>query len=76
MWSQADTDRQDAVIQKTGLPIKLPAGMEIDQIVAALFLDKKVQAGRVRFVLPTKIGHATVTDTIDNSLVADILTGL
>jgi 3-dehydroquinate synthase len=76
MWSQAETDRQDAVIQKTGLPTQLPAGMEIDQIVAALFLDKKVQAGRVRFVLPTKIGHATVTDTIANTLVADILTGM
>ncbi len=76
MWSQADTDRQDAVIQKTGLPTQLPIGMEIDQIVAALFLDKKVQAGRVRFVLPTKIGHAIVTDTIANTLVADILTGM
>jgi 3-dehydroquinate synthase len=76
MWSQADTDRQSAVIQKTGLPTELPTGLKIDEIVAALFLDKKVQAGRVRFVLPTKIGHATVTDTIANTLVADILTGI
>ncbi len=76
MWSQADTDRQDAVIRKTGLPTKLPTDLKVDEIVAALFLDKKVQAGRVRFVLPTKIGHATVTDTIANALVADILTGM
>jgi 3-dehydroquinate synthase len=76
MWNQADADRQDAVIQKTGLPTKLPANLGIDQMVAALSLDKKVQAGRVRFVLPTKVGHATVTDTIANTLVADILTSM
>jgi 3-dehydroquinate synthase len=55
---------------------KLPADMAIDEIVNALFLDKKVQAGRVRFVLPTKIGHASVTDEIDNALVANILTSM
>jgi 3-dehydroquinate synthase len=76
MWSNLDTERQDAVIRKTSLPTKLPSGLAIEDIVAALFLDKKVQAGRVRFVLPTKIGSACVTDTIDNTLVADILTSM
>jgi 3-dehydroquinate synthase len=76
LWHQTEADRQDAVIQKTGLPTKLPAGMVIDEIVTALLLDKKVQSGRIRFVLPTKIGQATVTDAIDNTLVANILTGM
>jgi 3-dehydroquinate synthase len=74
MWTEADTDRQDAVIRKTGLPTKLPIGLAINDIVTALSLDKKVQAGRVRFVLPTKIGHAIVTDTIENTSVANVLT--
>jgi 3-dehydroquinate synthase len=76
MWSQADADRQNVVIRKTGLPTKLPDGMIIDEIVTALFLDKKVQSGRIRFVLPTKVGQATVTDAIENTLVANILTSM
>ena len=74
MWTAVETDRQDAVIRKTGLPTKLPTGLAINDIVTALALDKKVQAGRIRFVLPTKIGQAIVTDTIENTLVASVLT--
>jgi 3-dehydroquinate synthase len=73
LWSSADADRQDAVIRKTGLPTKLPDGISISDIVTALTLDKKVQSGRVRFVLPTKVGSAHVTDTIENTLVTNIL---
>jgi 3-dehydroquinate synthase len=73
LWSAAAAARQDAVIVKTGLPIKLPPGLSIPAIVTALSLDKKVQAGRVRFVLPTKIGNAIVTDQVEHPLVTDVL---
>jgi 3-dehydroquinate synthase len=72
-WTAADATRQDQVIQNTGLPTALPAGIEIDQIVAALSLDKKVQSGQVRFIIPTKIGAAMVTDRITNQAVAKVL---
>jgi 3-dehydroquinate synthase len=72
-WTAADATRQDQVIQSTGLPIALPAGVQIDQIVAALSLDKKVQSGQVRFIIPTKIGAAMVTDRITNQAVTKVL---
>ncbi len=73
LWTNADAVRQDTVIRNTGLPILLPSGINIDEIVAALSLDKKVQAGQVRFIMPTKIGAAIVTDQITNQDVRDVL---
>jgi 3-dehydroquinate synthase len=73
LWPGTATARQDAVIVKTGLPTKLPPDLSIPDIVAALSLDKKVQAGRVRFVLPTKIGKAIVTDKVEHTLVTTVL---
>jgi len=64
LWEEADTQRQLALIQKTGLPTQVPAGISIDAILASLQTDKKVKAGQVRFVLPTRIGASIVTDQV------------
>lgn len=73
LWSAAEAVRQDAVIKTTGLPTTLPAGLDLSKIVAGLTLDKKVQAGRVRFILPEKIGHVIITDQITNEMVTAVL---
>jgi 3-dehydroquinate synthase len=73
LWSVADAARQDAAIHKTGLPTKLPAGLSIPELVAGLALDKKVQAGKVRFILADRIGHAVITDQIGDAMVASVL---
>lgn len=59
--------RQTALIEKVGLPTRLPSGLDLDQIILSLQSDKKVQAGRVRFVLPREIGAAFVTDEVTSS---------
>ncbi|HEY9618641.1 MAG TPA: 3-dehydroquinate synthase [Microcoleaceae cyanobacterium] len=73
LWSDICAERQLALIAKAGLPIQIPAGIEVDVIVAALQLDKKVQAGQVRFVLPKDIGTAIVTDQVDSQVLRQVL---
>ena len=73
LWTQAESDRQRLLIQKAGLPTQLPAAVNIEAIVAALQTDKKVEAGRVRFVLPTQIGAATVTDQVSAETIRQVL---
>ncbi|MBD1852172.1 3-dehydroquinate synthase [Leptolyngbya sp. FACHB-711] len=73
MWDQESADRQNALIQKTGLPTRLPAGMDLEAIVTALQSDKKVKDGRVRFVLPTAIGSVTVTDQPTAEVIRQVL---
>jgi 3-dehydroquinate synthase len=73
LWEQSASDRQLALIQKTGLPTQLPAGLDIEAILIALQTDKKVEAGKVRFVLPTQIGAAIVTDQVSAPTIRQVL---
>ena len=76
LWQKEDTERQNALIQKTGLPTQLPSGVDIEEIIQALQLDKKVKAGKVRFVLPTEIGVVTVTDEVSSDIIRQVLRGM
>ncbi|AFY47749.1 3-dehydroquinate synthase [Nostoc sp. PCC 7524] len=73
MWQQEETERQNALIQKAGLPTKLPEGLDIEGIIDALQLDKKVKNGKVRFILPTQIGVVTITDEVPADIIRQVL---
>jgi len=73
MWKSADAERQDALIQKAGLPTKLPNVLDIEGILDTLQTDKKVEAGKVRFVIPTQIGAVTVTDQVPADVIRQVL---
>lgn len=72
-WTQAEADRQLAIIRKAGLPVQLPADMDIDAILNALRSDKKVRSGKVRFVLPKGIGEVFITDQVTDDTVRQVL---
>ena len=69
LWSVADQTKQVAIIAKTRLPQSLPSDINQQAIVDSLSTDKKVEAGKVRFVLPTAIGNATLSDLVTGDLV-------
>lgn len=73
LWDHKEAERQDALIKKAGLPTQLPAGIDIEAIVDALQTDKKVKAGKVRFVLPTQIGAVKVTDEVPADVIRQVL---
>ena len=73
MWTREECDRQTALIEKTGLPTKIPAGLDLDAILDSLKSDKKVKDGKVRFVLPQNIGRVTVTDQVSPEVVRTVL---
>jgi 3-dehydroquinate synthase len=72
-WDRETEQRQLVLIQKAGLPTQLPDGLDIEAILDTLQTDKKVAAGRVRFILPTTIGAATVTDQISSEQIRQVL---
>jgi 3-dehydroquinate synthase len=73
MWKPEEAKRQDALIQKAGLPTQLPNVLDIEAILDTLQTDKKVEAGKVRFVLPTQIGAVTVTDQVPADVIRQVL---
>jgi len=73
LWQEEEAQRQDALIQKAGLPTQLPAGLDLEAILDTLQTDKKVQDGKVRFILPTQIGQVTITDQVPRDVIREVL---
>jgi 3-dehydroquinate synthase len=61
------------LIQKTGLPSQLPDGIDIEAILDSLQTDKKVKAGKVRFILPKQIGKVEITDEVPSDTIRQVL---
>lgn len=55
--------------------LKLPTTVKLraKDLLKALRLDKKVKAGKVRFVLPVRVGQVTIKDNVPESKVIAIL---
>ncbi len=57
-----------SVISAAGIPI---GGMKLDPaaVCDAMYFDKKVKSGRLRFVLPDRIGHVVIRDDVPADIV-------
>ena len=49
-------ERSKQALDRLGLPTRVPPGLERERILSAMTLDKKRQSGKLRLVLPTRIG--------------------
>ncbi|MBU2097577.1 MAG: 3-dehydroquinate synthase [Gammaproteobacteria bacterium] len=74
-WLSADDARRArALIERAGLPVSPPEQMTPDQFMDLMAVDKKVQAGKIRFVLMRGIGDAVVESAIAPDLLQQTLT--
>ncbi|MDP9309780.1 MAG: 3-dehydroquinate synthase [Chloroflexota bacterium] len=76
LFSSAALAEQQAVLELFGLPTRLSESIDIEQVMTRIGSDKKVRAKRVRWVLPTEIGAATIRDDVPLDLVMDVLSDL
>jgi len=72
IFGEKELLRLKGVIEKAGLPTEVP-DLKLEQVMQAMEHDKKVLRGRVRFVLPRKIGSVFITDEVNLSLVEKVL---
>jgi 3-dehydroquinate synthase len=71
--STSNLRRVEALLLAFDLPTKAPPTMGFDDFVKHMRHDKKVKAGKIRFILPTGIGSAVVTDDVDDEMLKAIL---
>jgi 3-dehydroquinate synthase len=67
--------RLEKLLKRAGLMTRLPR-LEVKQIMQAMQYDKKVQSGKIRFILPRAIGEVFITNDVNPALVEKILTEL
>jgi 3-dehydroquinate synthase len=66
------TDRQRRLLLGLGLPIEV-AGLDPEQLLAAMQHDKKTEQGQLRFVLPDRLGHVELVAGVDAAMVRQVL---
>jgi 3-dehydroquinate synthase len=67
------TERQVHLLQKFKLPIAPLIDWPIEDLLATMRKDKKAMAGRLRFILPTRLGEVAVFDDVPESDVRAVL---
>ena len=69
----ADASRITALIRAVGLPDRLPAGMDPEEIRSRLKLDKKQEGGTMHFVLIRKMGMPFLNGGVPEGILRETL---
>jgi len=67
-------ERQERLLAALRLPVELPK-LDEEALLAAMMHDKKVTDGKLRFVLPSRLGEVELVDEIDSADVRMSLRG-
>ncbi len=70
---EGEAVRTRELLECTGLPVKLPAELGVEEMLAHMSVDKKVLAGKLRLVLLEAIGQATLVDDFDPVILRETL---
>jgi len=65
--------RQESLFTRLGLSLK-DTELDPQDIVSKLYQDKKTIAGKLRFVLPTRIGNVIIDDSVSEQTILNALT--
>jgi 3-dehydroquinate synthase len=71
--AESEVKRIIALHAAFGLPVTGPANMNCTTYMKHMAHDKKVLSGKIRFIIPTGIGQAIVTDEVTNEEIQQVL---
>ncbi len=59
----AFVERQRKLLAAFGLPLDVP-DVDRDELIELMYRDKKVERGKLRFVLPSRLGHVELVNNV------------
>ncbi|HYF94154.1 MAG TPA: 3-dehydroquinate synthase [Symbiobacteriaceae bacterium] len=68
--------RLERLLQRLGLPVRLPANVNLAALEQLMLRDKKVESGRINWVLPVRAGEVAVSDAVPSNAVTQALESL
>ena len=72
---RGDLMRLKSVVERAGLPIRMPS-LKIEKLIQTMRHDKKILQGKTRLILPKAIGEVFITDEVNPSLIEGVLLDL
>ena len=73
MFSETDFQRQRVLLNRAKLPLTFPSDLTPEAVCDAMYLDKKTIGGRLRLILPTRIGEVVIRDDVDDQHVLEAI---
>jgi 3-dehydroquinate synthase len=65
--------RIKALIDSYGLPSEKPLDINVEHILSSMELDKKAVAGKLKFILPEKIGSVKIQEGVPEQAIRDVI---
>lgn len=79
-FPEPHVERLESLLVAFGLPIRPPADLSVEALVAATYRDKKARRRRVHYALPRRLGRmpaaARLTVVVDEPVLRDLLQAL
>jgi len=70
---RAVTERQEALLDQLRLPTELPTDLDPQALLSAMQYDKKSEQGRLRFILPRRLGEVEMVANVPEQEVRNAL---
>ncbi len=68
--------RLEVILKSVNLPTRVPSNLKPDALLQSMQRDKKKQAGQLRFILISRIGHAFVSDGVSEEVILDTISAV
>jgi 3-dehydroquinate synthase len=75
LLSSEVVERQRTLLERFGLPTRC-SGVNIDSVLGAMELDKKVRSGKIRWVLLGEVGQPVIRDDVPRDVVLGVIRDL
>ena len=73
MFSETDLQRQRVLLERAKLPQVFPPDLTPEALCDAMYLDKKTLGGKLRLILPTRIGEVVIRDDVEDRHVLEAI---
>ncbi len=68
-----ESGRIRELIEMYHLPSRIPAELQVQDMINAMEIDKKTEAGKIKFILPEAIGKVRIVEDVDRELIKEVL---
>ncbi len=73
MFSESDYERQRNLLKNVQLPVVFPTDFTPKSIIEAMSSDKKALNGKLRLILPTRIGKVVIRDDVTDTEIIEAI---
>ncbi|MBI4682829.1 MAG: 3-dehydroquinate synthase [Nitrospirae bacterium] len=73
IFRKDEAARLRALVEMYSLPSRIPDDLNVLEIMSSMEVDKKVKAGKLRFILPESIGKVRIEEDVDRGLIREVL---